>query len=120
MIGLVVHALAATRCTAKTVSGACSSAACVTAHSSACCDSAEPSTLTTIPGTCLPAPSATAALDGQPLSAQRRTGRSTFGPYTFHALNRTIQAASMHIHIQTGAAFAVPRHSPGPSPADRL
>src|SRR5271170_3677500 len=78
MIGLPVHALAATRCTARTVSGACSSAACVAAHSSACCDSAEPLTLTTIPGTSLPAPSARAGLDGQPLSAKRRTEKEHF------------------------------------------
>src|SRR5271170_3484272 len=102
MIGLPVHALAATRCTARTVSGACSSAACATAHSSACCDSAEPSTLTTIPGTFLPAPSARAALDEQPLSGERRTGRSTFDPYELHALNRTIHAASMYIHPDRG------------------
>src|SRR5260370_37541391 len=98
MIGLPVHGLAATRCTARTVSGACSSAACVTAHSSACCDSAEPSTLTTIPGTWLPAPSARAALDGQPLSAKRRAGRRTFDLYQLHALNRTSRGASMHEH----------------------
>jgi hypothetical protein len=50
----------------------------------------------------LPAPSAGAALDEQPLSAKRPTGRSTFDPYELHALNRTIHAASMYIHPDRG------------------
>src|ERR1700722_13855329 len=97
MIGLPVHALVATRWTARTVSGACSSAACVAAQASACCEAAELSTLTTIPGICLPAPSARAAIDGQPLSVKRRTGRSAFGPCALHALNRPIHAPLMRV-----------------------
>src|ERR1700691_4547802 len=95
MIGLPVQALAATWWTVRTVSGACSSAACVIAHSSACCESAEPSALTTIPGIALPAPSARAVLGGQPLLVQRREAASAFGPNSLHAVNHPVHAPPM-------------------------
>src|ERR1700733_9780409 len=94
MIGLPVHGLAATWWTASTVSGVCSSVACVTAHSSACCESAEPSRLTTIPDISL------LFLKG-PLSTggrfwlKRGAVRNASGPNTLHALNRMIYAPSM-------------------------
>src|SRR6266571_2169709 len=49
MSGLPVQWLAATWCTARTVSGACTAAASLTAQSSACCELSEPSMPTTTP-----------------------------------------------------------------------